>query len=445
MSQYERIPPHSDDAEKSVLGSILLDKDALYEVLEILKTEDFYNEMHMEIYSAVIELYRKSQPVDILTVSEELKKRKSLEMVGGRAYIALLSTVVPSTSNAGEYAKIIAEKAILRKLIGTASDIIEKGYQEKMASAEVLDFAERGIFEIAQSRQTKDFALIKDVLWDNIAKIDEMSKLEGNITGLTTGFIDLDARTSGLQKSDLIMLAARPSMGKTAFALNIAQHAAIKAKAKVLIFSLEMSRDQLGQRMLSMESRIEMQKLKTGNLERKDWDQIHIALDTLSRTSIYIDDTPGITAMEIKNKCRRLKAEKGLDMVVIDYLQLMSAEGRSESRQQEITALSRFLKQLAREMDCPVVVLSQLSRAPEQRQDHRPILSDLRESGSIEQDADIVMFLYRDEYYNPETTDKPNICEVNIAKQRSGPTGSVELTWLGKYTRFVDKSRINEK
>ena len=422
-----------------------MDKDALYDVLEKLKPEDFYNEMHMEIYSAVIELYRKSQPVDILTVSEELKKRKSLEMVGGRAYIALLSTVVPSTSNAGEYAKIIGEKAVLRRLIGTASDIIEKGYQEKMDSAEVLDFAERGIFEIAQSRQTKDFALIKDVLWDNIARIDEMSKLEGNITGLTSGFIDLDARTSGLQKSDLIMLAARPAMGKTAFALNIAQQAAIRGKAKVLIFSLEMSQDQLGQRMLSMESRIEMQKLKTGNLERKDWDQIHIALDTLSKTSIYIDDTPGITAMEIKNKCRRLKAEKGLDLVVIDYLQLMNFEGKSESRQQEISALSRFLKLLAREMDCPVIVLSQLSRAPEQRQDHRPILSDLRESGSIEQDADIVMFLYRDEYYNPETTDKPNICEVNIAKQRSGPTGTIELTWLGKYTRFVDKSRISEK
>ncbi len=440
MSQYERIPPHNDDAEKSVLGSVLLDKDALFEVLEILKPEDFYNEMHKEIYSSVIELYRKNQPVDILTVSEELKKRKSLEMVGGRAYIALLSTVVPSTSNAGEYAKIIAEKAILRKLIGAASDIIEKGYQEKMNSAEVLDFAERGIFEIAQARQSKDFALIKDVLWENIAKIDEMSKLEGNITGLTTGFIDLDARTSGLQKSDLIMLAARPAMGKTAFALNIAQQAAIKAK--VLIFSLEMSRDQLGQRMLSMESRIEMQKLKTGNLERKDWDQIHIALDTLSKTGIYIDDTPGITAMEIKNKCRRLKAEKGLDLIVIDYLQLMNFEGKSESRQQEISALSRFLKLLAREMDCPVIVLSQLSRAPEQRTDHRPILSDLRESGSIEQDADIVMFLYRDEYYNPETTDKPNVCEVIIAKQRSGPTGTIELTWLGKYTRFVDKSRL---
>lgn len=445
MSQYERIPPHNDDAEKSVLGSILLDKDALYEVLEVLRAEDFYNDMHKEIYSAIVELYRKNEPVDTLTVSEELKKRKSLEMVGGRGYIALLSTIVPSTSNAGQYAKIIGEKAVLRRLIGAASDIIEKGYQEKMESAEVLDFAERGIFEIAQSRQTKDFQPLKDVLWSNIAKIDEMSKLDGNITGLTTGFIDLDARTSGLQRSDLIMLAARPSMGKTAFALNIAQQAAIKGKAKVLIFSLEMSKDQLGQRLLSMESRIEMQKLKTGSLERKDWDQIHIALDTLSKTDIYIDDTPGITAMEIKNKCRRLKGEKGLDLVVIDYLQLMSFEGKSESRQQEITAISRFLKQLAREMDCPVLVLSQLSRAPEQRTDHRPILSDLRESGSIEQDADIVMFLYRDEYYNPETTEKPNICEVNIAKQRSGPTGSIELTWLGKYTRFVDKSRISDK
>ncbi|MDD4564419.1 MAG: replicative DNA helicase [Eubacteriales bacterium] len=445
MSQYERIPPHNDDAEKSVLGAILLDKEALYEVLEILKPEDFYSEMHKEIYSGIIELYRKGQPVDILTVSEELKKRKSLEMVGGRAYIALLSSVVPSTSNAGEYAKIIAEKAMLRMLISASSDIIEKAYQEKMESAEVLDFAERGIFEIAQSRQNKDYQAIKDVLWNNITMIDEMSKREGNITGLTTGFADLDAKTSGMQKSDLIMLAARPSMGKTAFALNIAQHAAIKGNAKILIFSLEMSQEQLGQRMLSMESRLEIQKLKTGNLERQDWDQIHIALDTLSKTSIYIDDTPGITPMEIKNKCRRLKAEKGLDLVVIDYLQLMTLEGRTENRQQEITAISRFLKQLAREMDCPVLVLSQLSRAPEQRSDHRPILSDLRESGSIEQDADIVMFLYRDEYYYPDTTEKPNVCEVNIAKQRSGPTGSIELTWLGKYTRFVDKSNINEK
>ncbi|MEG1929818.1 MAG: replicative DNA helicase [Anaerovorax sp.] len=439
----ERIPPHNDDAEKSVLGSIILDKDALYEVLEILQPEDFYSEMHKEIFATIVEIHRKSVPVDILTVSEELKKKKSLDMVGGRAYIAALSTMVPSTSNAAQYAKIVSEKAVLRRLIASASDIIEKGYQEKMDPEGVLDYAEQSIFQIAQTRQTRDYQNIKDVLWKNINRLDELSKMEGQLTGVTTGFIDLDNKTAGLQKSDLIMIAARPSMGKTAFALNIAQHAAIKGNASVLIFSLEMAAEQLGQRLLSMESRVEMQKLRVGNIERKDWDQINVALDALSKANINIDDTPGITMMEIKNKCRRLKAEQGLDMVVIDYLQLMSFEGKSESRQQEITAISRFLKQLAREMDCPVVVLSQLSRAPEQRADHRPILSDLRESGSIEQDADIVMFLYRDEYYNPESTDKPNICEINIAKQRGGETGTVELTWLGKYTRFADKSRIN--
>ncbi len=445
MSQMERIPPHNDDAEKSVLGSIILDRDVLFEVLEFLKPEDFYSEMHKEIYTAIFELNRKSEPVDTLTVAEELKKRKSLEMVGGRAYIAFLSTVVPSTSNAGQYAKIVAQKAVLRRLISTASEIIEKGYQEKMDPDAVLDFAEQSIFEIAQARQGKDYQPLKDILWDNISKIDEMSKLEGNLTGVTTGYIDLDAKTSGLQRSELIVLAARPSMGKTAFALNIAQHAAIKGKAKVLVFSLEMSRELLGQRMLSMESRVDIQKLKNGSLERKDWDQIHIALDNLSKTDIFIDDTPGINMMEIKNKCRRLKAEKGLDLVILDYLQLMNYEGRSESRQQEITALSRALKQLARELDCPVLVLSQLSRAPEQRQDHRPMLSDLRESGSIEQDADIVMFLYRDEYYTKEASEKPNVCEVILAKQRNGPTGSLELTWLSKYTRFVDKSPMLDK
>ncbi len=445
MSQMERIPPHNDDAEKSVLGSIILDRDVLFEVLEFLKPEDFYSEMHKEIFAAIFELNRKNEPVDTLTVAEELKKRKSLEMVGGRAYIAFLSTVVPSTSNAGQYAKIVAQKAILRRLISTASEIIEKAYQEKMEPDTVLDFAEQAIFEIAQARQGKDYQPLKDILWDNISKIDEMSKLEGNLTGVTTGYIDLDEKTSGLQRSELIVLAARPSMGKTAFALNIAQHAATKGHAKVLIFSLEMSRELLGQRMLSMESRVDIQKLKKGSLDRKDWDQIHIALDNLSKTDIFIDDTPGINLMEIKNKCRRLKAEKGLDLIILDYLQLMNYEGRSESRQQEITSLSRALKQLARELDCPVLVLSQLSRAPEQRQDHKPVLSDLRESGSIEQDADIVMFLYRDEYYTREASEKPNVCEVIIAKQRNGPTGSLELTWLSKYTRFVDKSPMLDK
>lgn len=444
MSQMERIPPHSDDAEKSVVGSIILNKDALFEVMEILKAEDFYNQMHQEIFRTVQELARRSEAVDILTVSEELKRRNTLEMVGGRAYIALLSTLVPSTSNASQYAKIVSEKAVLRRLINASSNIMEQAYQEKLDSETVLDHAEQAIFEIAQTKQKKDYEPLKDVLYTNLKRIDEVSKLEGGLTGITSGFLDLDARTSGLQRADLIMVAARPSMGKTAFALNIAQQAAMRGKAKVLIFSLEMAREQLGQRLLSMESRVDMQKLKTGKLDQGDWDQLYGAIDRLSKAEIYIDDTPGITVMEIKNKCRRLKAEKELDLIVIDYLQLMSYEGRAESRQQEITAISRFLKQLAREMDCPVVVLSQLSRAPEQRADHRPILSDLRESGAIEQDADIVMFLYRDEYYYPET-DKPNICEVNIAKQRSGPTGKFELTWLGKYTRFVDTSHQGER
>ena len=444
MSQMERIPPHSDDAEKSVLGAVLLDKEALFDVMELLKEDDFYSEAHKEIFATVSDIFRRNEPVDTLTVTEELRKRKSLEMVGGRAYIAFLSTAVPSTANAGQYAKIISEKAILRRLISTSSDIIEKSYQEKMEPEEVLDQAEKSIFEIAQARQTKDFEPLKNVLWKNIQMIDEMAQKEGNLTGLTTGFMDLDEKTAGLQKSDLIILAARPAMGKTAFALNVAEQAAVKGGATVLIFSLEMSREQLGQRMLSMESRVEMQKLKTGNVDRKDWDSIHLALDKLSQANIFIDDTPGVSVMEIRNKCRRLKAEKELDLVVIDYLQLMASDGRSESRQQEVSTISRFLKLLAREMDCPVIVLSQLSRAVESRTPKTPQLSDLRESGSIEQDADIVIFLYRDEYYNPDTTDRPNVCDVIIAKQRSGSTGTVELTWLGKYTRFADKSRISE-
>jgi replicative DNA helicase len=443
MNQMERIPPHSDDAEKSVLGSIILDKEALFEVLEILSPEDFYSEMHREIYRAVVALYRKGESVDMLTVSEELKKRNTLEMAGGRSYIAQLSSMVPSTANAAQYAKIVSEKALLRSLINASSEIMEQAYQATMEPEEMLDQAEQAVFKIAQTRQKRDFEALKEILYANLNRIDEVAKMEGGLTGLTTGFVSLDKYTSGLQKSDLIIVAARPSMGKTAFALNIAQQAALKGDTSVLIFSLEMSKEQLGQRLLSMEAKVEMQKLKTGNLERADWDQIYEAIDKLSTAKIYIDDTPGISVLEIKNKSRRLKAEKGLDLIVIDYLQLMSIEGRVESRQQEISALSRYLKQLARELDCPVIVLSQLSRAPEQRSDHRPVLSDLRESGSIEQDADIVMFLYRDEYYNPET-DKPNICEINIAKHRSGPTGTVEVTWLGKYTRFVDRSYITE-
>ena len=435
----ERIPPHNEEAERSVLGAVMLNKDVLSEVLEEVTADDFYNESHREIFRAIWELYKDNVAVDMLTVCEELKKRKSLDMAGGRAYIATLTAEVPSTANAVEYAKIVAEKATLRQMIKTSEDITEKGYDAKMAAGEILDYAESGIFKIAQKRQKNDYAKIQDVLLNNIKIIDAASQNKDKIVGIPTGFKDIDEKTSGLQRSDLIIVAARPAMVKTAFALNIAQQSAVKAGSSVIIFSLEMSKEQLGQRLLAMQARVEMQKLKQGDLDRKDWDRITMALDELNNTKIVIDDTPGISIMEMRNKCRRLKAEQGLDLVVIDYLQLMSMQGKSDNRQQEISTISRNLKLLAREMDCPVIVLSQLSRAPEQRQDHRPILSDLRESGSIEQDADIVIFLYRDDYYN-ENTDKPGVCEVNIAKHRSGPTDKVELTWVSRYTKFSDKA-----
>lgn len=434
-----RIPPHSIEAEKSVLGAALLSKDALFDVVEVVRAEDFYDENHKEIFKAILDLHRKSAPVDALTVSEELKKRKSLNMVGGRAYIASLSAGTPTTSNAMEYGKIVAEKASIRRLIGTADDIVAKGYEGSMDAGQILDYAESGIFEISQKRQKGQYSHIKDVLLTNIEIIDKASKLDGGLTGVTTGFKYLDNMTSGLQRSDLIILAARPAMGKTAFALSLALNAAVKGKASVMVFSLEMSKEQLGQRLLSMESKVGMQALKTGKLERRDWDDINIALDILSKARIHIDDTAGINIMEMKSKCRRLKAEEGLDLVVIDYLQLMNPEGKSDSRTQEISVISRNLKLLARELDCPVLVLSQLSRAPEQRTDHRPMLSDLRESGSIEQDADIVIFLYRDEYYN-EDTEAVGECEVIVAKQRSGPTGTVKVAWLDKLTKFVDSA-----
>ena len=435
----ERIPPHNEEAERSVLGAVMLNKDVLSEVLEEVSADDFYNESHREIFKAIWELYKNNTAVDMLTVCEELKKRKALEMAGGRAYIATLTAEVPSTVNAVEYAKIVAEKAILRQMIKTSEDITEKGYDAKMAAGEILDYAESGIFKIAQKRQKNDYAKIQDVLLTNIKIIDAAAQNKDKIVGIPTGFKDIDEKTSGLQRSDLIIVAARPAMGKTAFALNIAQQSAVKAGSSVIIFSLEMSKEQLGQRLLAMQARVEMQKLKQGDLDRKDWDRITMALDELNNTKIVIDDTPGISVMEMRNKCRRLKAEQGLDLVVVDYLQLMSLQGKTDNRQQEISTISRNLKLLAREMDCPVIVLSQLSRAPEQRQDHRPILSDLRESGSIEQDADIVIFLYRDDYYN-ENTDKPGVCEVNIAKHRSGPTDKAELTWVSRYTKFSDKA-----
>ena len=438
-----RVPPHSAEAEKSVLGAAMLSKDALFDVMEVVKPADFYDENHKEIFQAMIDLNRKNAPVDALTVAEELKKRNSLEMVGGRAYIASLSSMTPTTSNAMEYGRIVAEKASVRRLIETADDIVTKGYDGTMDANQMLDYAESGIFEISQARQKGQYSHIRDVLVENLAIIDRAEQMDGGLTGITTGFSKLDEMTSGMQKSDLIILAARPAMGKTAFALNIAQYMAFRNQVTVAIFSLEMAKEQLTQRLLSMESKVELQTLKTGRLERRDWDDLNVALDILSNSNIHIDDTAGISIMEMKSKCRRLKAEAGLDLVIIDYLQLMNPEGKADSRTQEISVISRNLKLLARELDCPVLVLSQLSRAPEQRTDHRPMLSDLRESGSIEQDADIVIFLYRDEYYNKEDTEKPGECEVIVAKHRSGPTGSVDVAWIERYTQFKDKASGN--
>lgn len=437
----ERIPPHSKEAEMSVLGAAMLDKDALLMSLEKLKAEDFYSEQHKEIFKAISELYRENKPVDLLTVCEYLKQKKALDMAGGRAYVAQLTTDVPSVSNASEYAKIISEKATLRSLIKSAQTISEYCYNEKMNAQTILDNAEQNIFEIAQSKQSRDYVPISEIMLQNLKDIDDAAQNQGKIHGTPTGFKDLDHKMGGLQRSDLIIVAARPSMGKTAFALNIAQQSAVKYGSSVIIFSLEMSKEQLGQRLLSVESRIEMKKLKDGDLQRKDWDRVIASVDSLSKANIQIDDTPGIGLMEIKNKCRRLKAEKGLDLVVIDYLQLMTGDSKSESRLQEISALSRNLKLLAREMDCPVIVLSQLSRAVEKRDDKRPMLSDLRESGSIEQDADIVLMLYRDDYYNKDSEENKGICEINIAKNRNGETGKVELTWVERYTKFSDRTR----
>ncbi len=437
MEFMGKVPPHSIEAEESVLGAMILDKDAITEVTDIIKDVDFYREAHKEIFGAIIELYNKNQPVDLVTVSDQLITIGKLEETGGIEYLADLTSAGVVTTNARYYAKIIDEKSTLRRLIRASSEIIESGYETQDAAL-VLDQAEKTIFDISQKQNKEGMTAIKEVLVNAYDEIERMYEHEGGLTGITTGFIDLDMKTSGFQRSDMILVAARPSMGKTAFSLNLCHNAALKGDGCVAIFSLEMSKEQLVQRLLSSESHIPLGKIRNGELEEQDWIDLTKGMSTLSNAKIFIDDTPAVTVMEVRAKCRRLKMEHGLDMVMIDYLQLMS--GNAESRQQEISNISRGLKGLAREVDCPVVALSQLSRAPELRADHRPILSDLRESGAIEQDADVVMFLYRDEYYFPES-EKKGIGELIIAKQRNGETGTVELTWLGQYTKFVNLER----
>ena len=438
MGDITRIPPHSVESEQSILGSILLDKDAIITVAETITPSDFYKDAHRVIYESMMALNNKNEPIDMVTLTDELRKRGYLDDIGGVTYLTSLSTIVPTTSNVKYYADIIKEKSVLRQLIKASNDIINLGYGSGESAENVLDFAEKKIFDISQERTNDDFKPINQVLMDTYDMIESIYSNKSDVTGVTTGFKDLNKKINGLQRTDLILVAARPAMGKTAFALNLVQNAAIKGNASVAVFSLEMSKEQLAQRMIAAQSNVELKKMKTGTLNDADWPRIISAMAVMSDAKIFIDDTPGIKINELRSKCRKLKMEQGLDLVMIDYLQLMESDSKNESRQQEISKISRSLKILAKELDCPVVALSQLSRAPEQRADHRPVLSDLRESGAIEQDADIVMFLYRDEYYHSDS-EKKDLAEVIIAKNRHGETGSVELVWMGSIQRFGDK------
>lgn len=406
MADITRIPPHSVESEQSILGSILLDKDAIITVAETITPTDFYKDAHRIIYESMMALNNKNEPIDMVTLTDELRKRGYLDDIGGVTYLTSLSTIVPTTSNVKYYADIVKEKSVLRQLIKASNDIINLGYGSGESAENVLDFAEKKIFDISQERTNDDFKPINQVLMDTYDMIESIYSNKSDVTGVTTGFKDLNKKINGLQRTDLILVAARPAMGKTAFALNLVQNAAIKGNASVAVFSLEMSKEQLAQRMIAAQSNVELKKMKTGTLNDADWPRIISAMAVMSDAKIFIDDTPGIKINELRSKCRKLKMEQGLDLVMIDYLQLMESDSKNESRQQEISKISRSLKILAKELDCPVVALSQLSRAPEQRADHRPVLSDLRESGAIEQDADIVMFLYRDEYYHSDSEKK---------------------------------------
>ncbi|MDW7660482.1 MAG: replicative DNA helicase [Bacillota bacterium] len=436
--------PHDINAEQNVLGSLLLDSDLIGDVMDVIHhEEEFYNEAHREIYRTIKRLFGDGKTVDLITVSDDLTKNQLLEAVGGFEYLTELSDVGTLISNVSNHAKIIHEKYMLRRLIRASTEIVEKGY-ESVDAEELIETAESSIFEISQNRNKKGFQQISDVLQVTYDKIVMLHDDPAALTGISTGFDALDEKTNGLQRSDLVLIAARPSMGKTAFALNLCQYAAVKEKRSVAIFSLEMAADQLAQRLLAAQSLVSIGDIRTGNIEDDDWIKLARSSSQLAESKIFIDDTPGITVAEVRSKCRRLKMNHGLDFIMIDYIQLMSGGGKSENRQQEISTISRSLKEIAREMNCPVIALSQLSRASELRADHRPILSDLRESGAIEQDADIVMFLYRDEYYNPDTVDEKlkGIGEVIIAKQRNGETGKVYLAWLGKYTKFANTSQM---
>lgn len=440
-----KVPPHDIEAEQAILGSMLTDKDAVISSIEILKEDSFYREDNKAIFAAMLNLYSKNEPIDIITVKAELVETGNFERVGGIEYLASLPDKVPTTANVEKYIKIVDEKFMLRNLLQSANQLIALGYDETEEVDKILDKAEKEIFDLTQKKNTTGYSSIKDVLVESFAELEKLYNQKGHITGVSTGFSDLDYKTSGFHGSELIILAARPAMGKSAFAINIATNAAVQNKIPVAIFNLEMSKEQIGNRILCSEAMVDSNKIKTGQIEDQDWIKLASTLGILSDAPIYIDDTAGISIMEIRAKCRKLKMEKNIGLIVIDYLQLIQGSGkRNSSRENEISEISRSLKILAKELDVPVIALSQLSRGAEKRDDKRPMLSDLRESGAIEQDADIVMFIYRDDYYN-ENSEEKNVAEIIMAKHRGGSTGTVKLAWMPSFTKFANLERRYEE
>lgn len=430
--------PHSTEAEQSVIGSMIIDPDAIIIAAEIIGAEDFYNKQYGVLFDTMVELHDKGEPVDLVTLQNKLKEKDVPPEVSSLEFIRELITAVPTSANVKRYAGIVAEKSTLRRLIRVNEEIANACYVGKDSLEDILSDTEKKVFDLVQRRNSGEFVPIRKIVLDAMDTIEKASHNKGNVTGVATGFLDLDYKTAGMQPSDLILIAARPSMGKTAFVLNIAEYVAFRQGKTVAIFSLEMSKEQLVNRLFSMEAKVDSQHLRTGNLSDAEWEKLIESAGEIGRSNLIIDDTPGISIPELRSKCRKYKLEHNLEMVIIDYLQLMSGSSRStDSRQQEISDISRSLKALARELKVPVIALSQLSRAVEQRPDHRPMLSDLRESGAIEQDADVVMFIYRDDYYNKDT-DRQGIAEIIIAKQRNGPIGTVELVWLPDYTKFAN-------
>ena len=445
MAELMKTPPHNLESEQCVIGSIIMEEETMVPVAEILDIEDFYIDAHKVIYESMLELNNERKPIDMVTVSNRLKEKGYLDQVGGVTYLTSITNMIPTTSNVKVYAEIVKKNSTLRKLIKASNDIISMGYEASDSLDDILNVAEKKIFDISQDRMSQDFKPISEVLTSVTAMIEEVYSKGSDITGLDTGFIDLNKKLGGFHKSDLILIAARPGMGKTAFALNLVANAAIRSKASVAVFSLEMSKEQLVQRLLSSQSNVALNNISKGKIADDEWKKLTDAMTVLSSSDIFIDDTPGIKVSEIRSKCRKLKMEKGLDMIMIDYLQLMEADGRADNRQQEVSKISRSLKILAKEMNCPVIALSQLSRNTESGKDHMPKLSDLRDSGAIEQDADIVMFIYRDEYYTKMETKKKDLAEIIIAKNRHGEISNIELVWIGKIQKFSNKLKTINK